>query len=214
MTNLSSHFTKLKLMSLVGGILLVIGLIGVSPTLYFRWSNSGTANASAVNFNNVVAQVNTAQKPVIQEKLITGFPVSISIPGSRPALDINVSVNPGYYNKTTAEWTLSESAAQFAVISNQPNNISGNTFIYGHYRANVFAYLHLIKPGTIATVTTNNGYQFNYKFLSTYAVQPTDTNVLAYSGTPILTVQTCSGSFFQNRQMFIFSYLGFTKTST
>jgi len=200
---------KLTSMLIVGATLLVIGTIGVFPTLYFRWSNTGTASATPLNSSQVFSQLNTQPKSGVKQPLVTGFPVSISIPGSRPDLNINLGIIPGYYNKTSGTWTLSEDAAQFAVMSSQPNNISGNTFIYGHYRANVFAYLHLIQPGTIVTINTNNGYQFNYKYVTTYAVQPTDTNVLGYSGNPILTIQTCSGTFFQNRQMFIFSYVGY-----
>lgn len=199
----------LRLISLIGGTLLVVGLIGVGPTLYFRWTHTGTAEANPISASQLFAQVDGNKKTAPNVPLVTGFPVSISIPGSRPALNINVGIIPGYYNKNTNGWTLSDTDAQFATISTQPNNISGNTFIYGHYRPNVFAYLHLITPGTIATITTNNGYQFNYKFVTTYAVSPTDTSVLSYSGDPVLTIQTCSGSFFQNRQMFIFSYDGY-----
>ena len=196
-------------MSLVGGLLLIIGLIGVSPTLYFRWSHTGTASASPVSQAQIYAELNSSKTSAPKVPLVTGFPVSISIPGPRPSLDINVGIVPGYYDKDNGTWNLSDYQAQFATISSQPNNLSGNTFIYGHYRPNVFAYLHLIEPGTVITINTSNGYQFSYKFVSTYAVEPTDTSVLDYSGAPILTIQTCSGSFFQNRQMFIFSYDGY-----
>jgi hypothetical protein len=216
MTKFLSHFnklSKLKIMSLVGGLLLVIGLIGVSPTLYFRWTDTGTASASPVNANQVWGELNSSPaKPV--GNLVTGYPTYISIPNIRPALNMNVPIITGVYNKTNNSWTLSDSSAMFAPISSQPNNVSGNTFIYGHYRPNVFAYLHLIKPGTIATITTSNGYQFTYKFIGSYAVVPTDTTPLSYSGTPVLTIQTCSGTFFQNRQMYIFSYNGYTKVSS
>lgn len=199
-------------MSIFGGLLLVVGVIGVAPTLYFRWTDTGTASASPVLPASVVKEINTAEKKEAQQQsLVTGYPVSISIPGPRPALNMNVNIIPGHYDANTGAWTLTTTDAQFVTFSAQPNNETGNTYIYGHYRPNIFAYLHLISPGTIATIRTSNGYQFNYKFVYTYAVAPNQTATLNASKAPILTVQTCSGDFFQNRQMYIFSYDGYSK---
>ena len=206
-----SNISRTKVLNIVGSILIIGGLIFAIPALYYRWTNAGSAAASPVTAAQVWGEANSNSGSHSNEKLVTGFPVSISIPGPRAAANIGVGIIPGYYNAKTNGWTLTETDAQFAVISAQPNNISGNTFIYGHYRPNVFAYLHLITPGTIATITTNNGYKFNYKFINTYAVTPTDTAVLSNSQNPILTLQTCSGSFFQNRQMYIFSYVNYAK---
>jgi len=149
---------KTRLSILFGAILIVIGLAGAVPVLYFRWTNTGTASASPVTTTQVWGKAN------VDQKLVTGFPTSISIPGPWATANMNVGIIPGYYTKSGG-WTLTETDAQFAVLSTQPNNISGNTFIYGHYRPNVFAYLHLIKPGTIANVNKNNGYKFTYKFV-------------------------------------------------
>lgn len=206
-----ARLNKLKLFSLVGVCLFFIGFVGIAPTLYFRWSDTGTASASSINPNQIWGQIRSLKQSASNEKLVTGFPVYISIQNIRPALNMNVPVIPGYYNKATGAWTLSDTSAMFAPITSQPNNISGNTFIYGHFRPNVFAYLHLIKPGYLATVTTNNGYKFTYKFIGSYAVVPTDPNPLGFSASPILTIQTCSGDFFQNRQMYIFSFDGYSK---
>jgi hypothetical protein len=205
------RLTKLQKISVFGSLLMIVGVIGVAPTLYFRWTNTGTASASPVLPASVVKEINTAATKQPKQSLVTGYPVSISIPGPRPALDMNVNIIPGYYNASTGAWTLTTTDAQFVTFSAEPNNITGNTYIYGHYRPNIFAYLHLISPGTVATITTSNGYQFNYKFVYTYAVTPSQTAVLATSKAPILTVQTCSGDFFQNRQMYIFSYDGYSK---
>jgi hypothetical protein len=203
--------TKLQKMSVLGGLFMIVGVIGVAPTLYFRWTDTGTASASPVLPAAVVKQINTAETQAPKQSPVTGYPVSISIPGPRPALNMNVGIIPGYYNASTGAWTLTTTDAQFVTFSAQPNNITGNTYIYGHYRPNIFAYLHLITPGTIATITTSNGYQFHYKYVYTYAVAPSQTATLNTSKAPILTIQTCSGDFFQNRQMYIFSYDGYTK---
>ncbi len=211
MNKFISNFNKLKVFSLFGCTLFIVGLIGIAPTLYFHWFNTGTAHADSIAAKKVWSQIDSLPKTTVKQNQVTGFPVNISIPGSYPAININAPINPGYYNKSNSSWNLSETAAQFVVGSSQPNNIGGNTFIYGHYIPAVFAYLHLIKPGAIASITTSNGYIFNYRYINTYAVPPTDTSVLNNSITPVLTVQTCSGSYFQNRQMYIFSYIGYAK---
>jgi hypothetical protein len=205
------HLNKLQKMCVIGALFVVLGLIVVGPTLYFKWSDTGTASASPILPAAVVKKINTAQASQPKQSPVTGYPISISIPGPRPALNMNVNIIPGYYDKNTGTWTLTTTDAQFVTFSAQPNNITGNTYIYGHYRPNIFAYLHLVSLGTIATITTSNGYQFNYKYVYSYAVSPSQTAVLSTSKAPILTVQTCSGDFFQNRQMYIFSYDGYTK---
>lgn len=208
-----SVFNKSKALYLAGALFILVGLINLTPILYFHYINNVTAAVSNVKPDEVSAQISAIEKSSHNKSLVTGFPVALSIPGYRQALSMNLSIIPGYYNKKANTWTLSENAAQFATISSQPNNLTGNTFIYGHYRPSVFAYLHLITPGSIATITTNNGYEFRYKFINTYSVQPKDTSVLSYSISPILTLQTCSGTFFQNRQMFIFSFVSYSKVS-
>lgn len=206
------HLNKLQKMSILGSLLVIVGAIGVAPALYFRWTNTGTASASPILPVSVVNRINAIEKREPKQSPITGYPVSIYIPGSRPAFNMSVNIIPGYYNASTGAWTLTTTDAQFVTFSAQPNNITGNTYIYGHYRPNIFAYLHLISLGTIATITTSNGYLFKYKYVYTYAVSPSQTAVLDTSKAPILTVQTCSGAFFQNRQMYIFSYDGYSKT--
>ena len=189
---------KIMILSVSSG-LVAFGLAGSLPEWYFHRTHLGSVPTQAL-----------ASKPVAVTPgvpLITGKPVSISI----PSVQINVPVIDGSYNKTTNQWTLTLDKAQFATMSVMPNNLSGDTFIYGHYRPEVFAYLHHIKPGATAVITTDNGYQFTYTFNKTYATQPTDTSVLDYQGPPLLTVQTCSGTWFQNRQMYLFAYDGYKK---
>jgi sortase (surface protein transpeptidase) len=206
----SRNMRKRTALYIVTTILIVGGLVGTIPTLYYRWTNSGTATGSGpiVSASPLVTTPSglpeTPQTPVV-----SGEPIGIDI----PSLKINLVVVPGYYNAKTGAWNLSDTEAQFATPSILPNNVTGNTIIYGHYRLQVFALLHLIKPGATATVTTSNGYSFTYTYTGTYAVSPTNTSVYDYKGAPILTVQTCSGAYFQNRQMYQFNLLSYQKTS-
>jgi LPXTG-site transpeptidase (sortase) family protein len=104
----------------------------------------------------------------------------------------------------TKTWTLSLSKVQYAVTTPEPNTTGGNTFIYGHYRKGVFATLHTIQAGAQAVVKTSNGHSFYYQLASERVTNPSDTSLFNYQGKPILTIQTCSGLFFQNRQLFTF----------
>lgn len=187
-----------KLVTAVAVVLAVAGIAGTTPGIYFDLTHHGSVTAQALPSR----PVKKTTKP-----LITGNPVGINI----PSVGINIPVINGYYYPNTKTWTLSLDKAQFATPTAKPNNLTGNTFIYGHYRVGVFYTLPRIQPGAEAQITTDNGYVFTYRFYRTYATQPTDNSVLTYQGPPMLTLQTCSGTWYQNRQMYLFSYQGYTK---
>jgi len=195
--------TKRSIIIAVASVFIIAGLVGTIPTLYYHWSNNGSAKASAGPF--VYAEASNPSTP--QPTLVSGYPDNLQV----PSLHFNLSVVPGVYNPKTGAWNVGLSAAQYATPSDLPNNLTGDTLIYGHYRPAVFAYLHLIKPGALATVSTSNGYSFTYKYVGTYAMSPNDTSIFNYRGGPILTLQTCSGAYFQNRQMYQFDFVSYTK---
>lgn len=186
-------------------VFIAAGLLLLIPLTYY-WAQQKIAMASPPK----VYVPAIAPKPPQKPNVVSGMPDEIRIPS---VFNMDLKVIPGYYDKTTGEWTLTLTEAQYAVPSVLPNNYSGNTLIYGHYRPEVFAYLHLIKPGAIAQVVTTNGYTFTYTYESSQAFSPEDTSIFLYQGPPRLTIQTCSGSFFQHRQMYYFKYDGYTKNS-
>ena len=135
--------------------------------------------------------------------LIQGEPDELII----PSLNMDLKIIPGYYNARTGTWTLSLSEVQYATITPEPNNLSGNTFLYGHYRSAVFARLHSIQAGAQAIVKTTNGHALYYQLSGIRTTDPNDDSVFEYSGPPILTIQTCTGVLFQYRQLFTFTLL-------
>jgi LPXTG-site transpeptidase (sortase) family protein len=138
-----------------------------------------------------------------QVKPITaGKPVKIIIPG----LGIDLPVDEGFYNASNASWTLSGYHAQFAMLSYYANDTQGNTFIYGHNNKFVFGPIKNISPNSDAMVYTDNGHVFSYIFEQTYAVTPDNTSVFTYQGPSILTIQTCSGNWNEQRQMYTFKF--------
>ena len=132
--------------------------------------------------------------------LVSGEPVRIQI----PALAIDLSVIDGYYNQNSKTWTLTKDKVQYATVTPQPNNREGNTFLYGHNRPGVFNTLNKIKPGDKVIITTSNGHTLTYTFRTAYETNPNDSSLFEYRGMPILTIQTCSGVWYQNRQLFTF----------
>lgn len=191
---------KVKFLMTTGLVLCVLGVAGIAPTIYFNKTKRGThVAAQAFPEQQIVSTpVNSPLKHAT-----SGHPVSISI----PSVGINsLTVLDGVFDSRKQDWSLGLHTAHWATITPLPNDAAGNSLIYGHYRPEVFAYLHNIKPGAEAYVDTDNGHRFVYVFKESVEVSPTDTSLFGYQGAPMLTVQTCSGSWFQNRQLFKFDF--------
>lgn len=180
---------------IIGGLLIMGGsgitlLTSVRPTIAYTSSAPSTPEISAAT-----------PKPV---ERISGEPVKLDV----PSVDISLDVIPGRYNTQTRQWTLTLDKAQFATLTPFPNNQEGNTLIYGHYRKGVFLNLPKVRPGDIAMVTTENGHRFYYRLTAMKIVKPDESDdIFKYRGGPILTLQTCTGLFYQNRELFIFTFV-------
>lgn len=173
----------------------VVNIIAISATVYALRPNSH------VDFS---MQTVSIQQPNPQDpELITDTPKSISI----PSIGLNVPIEAGVYNTTETSWTLNSDTAHYALITPKPNNLAGNTFIYGHNNPVVFGRLVDILPGTEAIVTGKKGIEFRYLLRSVVDVDPTDVSLFEYEGGPILTIQTCAGSWFENRRLFTFELI-------
>lgn len=195
---LMSNLKRLKLSFAIAAILIVGGLFTI---IYSRDKQSTIVTAAPTQ-----AQINNAKsvrQAIAQTpSVISGDPMVLAI----PSLSLNLAVTPGIYDAQTQQWTLTNDKVQYAVITPQPNTQSGNTFFYGHYRKGVFSTLHHIPMGAEADVMTTNGKTFVYKLSEIQVVSPNDSAaIFNYQGAPILTIQTCTGLFFQNRQLFIFN---------
>ena len=143
------------------------------------------------------AQLVTFQKST----RLYGKPMQLQI----TRLGIDLQVVDGRYDKATDSWTLTDDKAQFATVTELPNNESGNTFIYGHNQAAVFSALAGLQAGDEAIVTTDNGLKFVYTFNGQQFVNPDDTSILTSSKDPILTLMTCEGILSEARRVAIFS---------
>jgi len=183
---------------LVSGVILIgVGLMLAIGPVTELWRSKHVEHVAASPFSVVAAAAPAvAAKPA----LMSGEPVRIQI----PSLHIDLPVIDGYYNKNSKTWTLTKDKVQYATVTPQPNNQEGNTFLYGHNRVGVFNVLNKIKPGEEVIITTSNGHTFTYTFRAAYETNPNDASLFEYKGAPILTIQTCSGVWYQNRQLFTF----------
>jgi len=180
---------------------LKLALLAILPAVLFGLS-FWLHNIHAVQASGIISQLTpeVAISKTDIDQIIAGKPSNISLPSQ----GIDLAVADGEYNQKTGEWTLTKDKAHFAVISRNPNNYSGNTFIYGHNTDKVFKRLQSVKTDDIAQINTENGYRFTYKYRRSVEVSPRDTSIFSYEGPAILTLQTCSGLWDQSRQLLTF----------
>lgn len=179
---------------LFGFVLVIAGLTVVLPNIYFSYqASAGT---------EIPISINSEPLPIAPE-IKSGQPIRLVV----PSVGIDIAVSDGLYNEKTKSWNVSKTDAHFATITNLPNNFKGNTFIYGHNRPSVFYKLPKISLGAQAIVYTDNNLVFTYTLSAVSETNPQDASALLdLKETPVLTLQTCSGAWFQNRQIFTFDY--------
>jgi len=188
-------------LAIAGVGLVVIGLIGLIPMLY---SSDGVAVAAnqANAATSVAAPAAETKKADPAPQSVSGHPVRIVA----SSVGVDMPVVDGFYDSTTGDWTLYSDKAQFAAMTTQPNDKSGQTFIYGHATQRVFGKLLNMHVGDTVEVYTNNGYKFTYTLKETEVVTPQNTGILNYSGAPRLLLQTCVGTWSESRKFFILDY--------
>jgi LPXTG-site transpeptidase (sortase) family protein len=184
---------------IAGSAAALMGVAGLAPSLYYQHRDSRVTQAATMANQPTITTPTVIEKP----QAITGKPTRLVI----PSLKLDLSVLEGVYDTKSGRWTLSNDKVHYALMTMQPNDQQGNTLIYGHYRPGVFATLKSIKPGAEVHVMTDNGHTFIYKYKEAKTIDPTDTSILSYEGTPMLTLQTCTGAFMQNRQLFSFDFV-------
>lgn len=182
----------------IGITLIVMGVFVVFVASLVRSENARIITSPSITPNN--------SKPVTVSgsDTIQGKPIRLRIP------DVNIDnkVIDGVFDEKSGEWTLTTDKVQHALMTYQPNDKAGLTFMYGHNRREVFSRLSGIHEGTLASVTTENGHVFMYRFSESRVTKPNDISVFSYTGSPILVLQTCTGLFYENRELYTFEFIG------
>lgn len=195
---ISNIMKLLRNSNIVAIVLIVAGM-----SILFVGSVVRQNNASSQSQPTITTE-NSKQPSITDPDAIFGDPVELQIKD----LGIQNQVIDGVFDAHSGQWTLTTDKVQYARMTLPPNDKQGLTFLYGHNRKEVFAQLPKIKPGSLVTLKTSNGHMFTYRFTSSQAVKPQDTSVFEYAGPPKLVLQTCTGLFYQNRQLFSFEFVG------
>lgn len=175
---------------IVGGGVLLLKSAHVQGNFLQGTPASATVSHSDTDSTSTVAPVN-------------GIPVQLEL----PALAKDFPVKEGVYDETSRTWTLSSDAVYYANISQPVNNERGTTLIYGHAESQLFGGLTGLAYGDVAIVRTANAKKFYYQLTATKTVAPESTEeVFSSSGQPRLILQTCTGSWWQSRQLYIFDF--------
>jgi LPXTG-site transpeptidase (sortase) family protein len=191
--------SKPRFYAAIGVFFIVAGvLLSYQPLLQYWQIHHQKPEAPALVRD---AQIEAATKA---SQTISGKPARIVI----ASLNIDIPVADGVYNARTKAWTLSTNKAHYALMTPKPNNQWGNTFIYGHNRPEVFSRLSKLQTGQTAVVYTDNNHVFTYSYRSARETNPNDDSLFTYQGPPILTLQTCSGLWYQNRYLMTFDLIG------
>ncbi|HWT39717.1 MAG TPA: sortase [Dongiaceae bacterium] len=157
----------------------------------------------------VVAIHAYAPSPIIGKAhyVIQGMPTRIVV----PRLNIDLPIQQGTYDAKTGEWTLSNTSAYFATITDEPNDYKGSTFIYGHNRRSVFAAFSGVQQGDEVQIMTDNGHTFTYSYNGDQSVNPDVTSILyEHPQPPQLVVMTCEGLWSTTRRVMYFTLTGVT----
>jgi LPXTG-site transpeptidase (sortase) family protein len=187
---------KLKYIAATAGVGVLASLAVITPAFVQQRSIAeAVANTASTTATTVTA-------PVPAPAVTHGHPTHIGV----PSLGISLDIIDGQYNAADGSWTLSDTQAMFGTMTPEPNDTTGNTFIYGHATNRVFGRLPQLKTGSEIAIHTSNGLRFVYTLRSSVVVSPTDTSVLAATQKPTLTLQTCTGLWSENRHIFTFDF--------
>lgn len=145
----------------------------------------------------------SAQVEVItQQEEIRGTPARLVV--DRLALDL--PVKDGTFDPITGEWTLSDTDAFYATMTDAPSNRPGSTFIYGHNRPAAFGPLQSITAGDTVTIFTTSGAKLIYTYREDAVVTPEFTSILYEdSDVPQLILMTCEGLWSEVRRVMYFT---------
>lgn len=159
------------------------------------------AIASALQAEKI-AQHNLTIKRQASNSKIAGQPVRVLL----PRLGINLSVEEGTYNFTSSAWRVSNTDANYATNTAQPNNKQDKTLIYGHWTSNIFGPTKDLRQGDKVYIYTANGHTLEYVYEYKQVVKPTDTHVFNnFKGRPGLVLMTCQGLWAQERRLMFFN---------
>lgn len=184
----------------------VVALLAAMPTISRALTERQVHKQLLVAEHVAQAQNSSADNTVTSA---TGLPVQMTI----KRLGISFPVIKGYYNSAARKWTLDSNHVFVNAQTNRNPVISTNqttdVVLYGHNFNSVLGKTTEMVPGDILSIRTDTGYQFNYYFVKSEAVNPNNVSILNLDSKqyPVMLV-TCTGIFDQVRRVMYFTPLG------
>ncbi|OGG16703.1 hypothetical protein A3D78_00625 [Candidatus Gottesmanbacteria bacterium RIFCSPHIGHO2_02_FULL_39_14] len=137
-----------------------------------------------------------ANEPVSVDKKLLEAPKKQTIPKSPPIRivipSLNIDLPVRQAKIVNGFWEVFTDSAGFGLGSAFPEDDEGNQVIFAHARQGLFGPLKDIKTGANITVMTQNQW-YSYTVDNIKEVLPSQTEVIAPTEDPILTLYTCSG---------------------
>jgi sortase (surface protein transpeptidase) len=134
------------------------------------------------------------------KQMVLGEPVRLLL----PAINVDLGVIKGYYNAETRQWTLDNTHAFYMQGSATP-------LFYGHNRVGVFENLNKLQPGETLLITNSEGRQLRFAYKGYKVVKPEDSWLLQEKNPETVMVMSCTGIFYESRQVLYFAYEGLEK---
>ncbi len=159
--------------------------------VYLRLNPSRTLAVSTVGFEKYRYPQVFDQ---VDEIVVLSNPIRIQIED----LGINLPIFQSRINNDV--WETTDKGASYLVETPVPGD-KGNSVIYGHNWNGLFANLVNTKSGQIVKVEYEDGSTKEFVVDHTSIVGPDNSEILAFSEKPILTIYTCTG--FLDSQRFV-----------
>lgn len=179
MINVSKCIQKYRL-GIIASLLILAGIV------YIYKNNSALAS----NTYNIVTPSRTDGSATPGDQVANNTPVKIVI----EKLNVQLAVNKGDYEATSATWDLDDSNAFYA-------SGTSASLIYGHNTQAVFGQIHKLVQEDIVQLTYSDGTIKYFQMVNTRLVKPDDSSVLFESNPRELMLLTCSGIFNENRRL-------------
>lgn len=116
-----------------------------------------------------------------------------------PAINLDLPIIPAKLNNN--KWEATTKGISYLSSSPIPGE-KGNSILYGHNWPNLLGNITKLKPGQVIQIKSADGKAKNFVINSTVTVSPIDTEILAPSKNPQITLYTCTG-FLDNKRFVV-----------
>lgn len=185
---------KTKLIRLIGGILLLVGLASISYGVYYKWETARVQNNLIDDFETVLKKIEDGKIATPEEKDITIDQANANNVDIKPIallqipkIELKVAVAEG-----TKDEIISQAVGHFKGTADPGEK--GNFALVGHRNyttGEFFLKIDKLKPGDDIIVTTFDKV-YKYKVTGQEIVEPNDVHVLNETTNPTITLVTCT----------------------